>query len=173
LGQHTDDYCERWCAILNKCSIDLMTLIVDQLKKDFIEMDNTIKDKLTALQTVVNDDGIFNELMKTYQALQDKLSTEIKELKIKKFNQEKKDKADAMVKSTSGETLTKEVLLPLSMTDAGGMPLTSIHPCLINAPQPAPHRLPVVVFYSTRDWTDGRAEEAACTRIDEMSHPTG
>jgi hypothetical protein len=31
--------------------------------------------------------------MKTNQALQDKLSTEIKELKIKKFNQDKKDKA--------------------------------------------------------------------------------
>ena len=50
-----------------------MTLIVDQLK-DFIEIDNTIKDKRTALQTAVNDDGIFNELMKTNQALQDKLS---------------------------------------------------------------------------------------------------
>ena len=32
--------------------------------------------------------------MKTNQALQDKLSTEIKELKIKKFNQDKKDKAE-------------------------------------------------------------------------------
>jgi hypothetical protein len=31
---------QRWCAILNTCSIDLMTLIVDQLKRDFIEMDN-------------------------------------------------------------------------------------------------------------------------------------
>ncbi|XP_029555187.1 uncharacterized protein LOC115153739 [Salmo trutta] len=97
LGQRTDDFCERWCAILNKCSIDLMTLIVDQLKKDFSEMDNTIKDKRTALQIAVNDDGIFNELMKTNQALQDKLSTEIKELKIKKFNQDKKDKAEDKV----------------------------------------------------------------------------
>ncbi|XP_052379520.1 uncharacterized protein LOC127931352 [Oncorhynchus keta] len=94
LGQRTDDFCEPWCAILNKCSIDLMTLIVDQLKKDFIEMDNTIKDKCTALQIAVNDDGIFNELMKTNQAL---LSTEIKELKIKKFNQDKKDKAEDKV----------------------------------------------------------------------------
>lgn len=74
-----------------------MTLIVDQLKKDFSEMDNTIKDKRTALQIAVNDDGIFNELMKTNQALQDKLSTEIKELKIKKFNQDKKDKAEDKV----------------------------------------------------------------------------
>lgn len=97
LGQSTDDFCERWCAILNKCSTDLMTLIVDQLKKDFSEMDNTIKDKHTALQIAVNDDGIFNELMKTNQALQDKLSTEIKELKIKKFNQDKKDKAEDKV----------------------------------------------------------------------------
>ena len=123
----------------------LMSLIVDQLKKDFIEMDNTIKDKRTALQIAVNDDGIFNELMKTNQVLQDKLSTEIKELKIKKFNQDKKDKE------------TKEVLLLLSMADAGGMPLTLIHPCLTNTLQPAPHRLPVAVFYSTRDWANGKA----------------
>eukprot|EP00063_Salmo_salar_P067205 XP_014042040.1 PREDICTED: uncharacterized protein LOC106595186 [Salmo salar] len=74
-----------------------MTLIVDQLKKDFSEMDNTIKDKRTALQIAVNDDVIFNELMRTNQALPDKLSTEIKELKIKKFNQDKKDKAEDKV----------------------------------------------------------------------------
>lgn len=101
LGQRTDDFCERWCAILNKCSIDLMTLIVHQLKKDFIEMDNMNEEKCTALQGAVNDDGIFNELMKTNQALQDKLSTEIKELKTKK------------TKSTSGETLTRGPAPPL------------------------------------------------------------
>jgi hypothetical protein len=66
-----EDLCESWCAILNKCSIDLMILIVDQLNKDCIEMDNTIEENRTALQGDVND-GIFNELMKTNQALQDK-----------------------------------------------------------------------------------------------------
>jgi hypothetical protein len=39
---------ELWYAILNKCSIDLITLIVDQLKKYLIEMDNTIEEKRRA-----------------------------------------------------------------------------------------------------------------------------
>jgi hypothetical protein len=34
----------------DKCSIDLMTLIVDQLKKDFIEMDNSAANDWNELQ---------------------------------------------------------------------------------------------------------------------------
>ena len=99
--------------------------------------------------------------MKTNQALQDKLSTEIKELKIKKFNQDKKDMAEDKVYIWRNPD---KVLLLLSMADAGGMPLTSIHPRLTNALQPAPHRLPVVVFYSTRDWTGGGGRRHAHRR---------
>nr|XP_046219858.1 uncharacterized protein rsph1 isoform X2 [Oncorhynchus gorbuscha] len=165
LGQRTDDFCERWCAILNKCSIGLMTLIVDPLKNDFIEMDNTIEEKRTALQGAVNDDGIFNELMKTNYALQNKLSTELKELKIKKFNQDEKGKAEDKVDFWRNP-------------DKGGPAprlhgRRRIHPRLINALQPAPHRLPLSVFHPTRDWADGRAEVTGGTRTDEMPHPTG
>ncbi|XP_035605179.1 radial spoke head 1 homolog isoform X3 [Oncorhynchus keta] len=142
-----------------------MTLIVDQLKKDFIEMDNTIEEKRTALQGAVNDDGIFNEPMKTNYALQNKLSTEIKELKIKKFNQDEKGKAEDKVDFWRNP-------------DKGGPAprlhgRRRIHPHLINALQPAPHLLPVPVFHPTRDWADGRAEVTGGTRTDEMPHPTG
>lgn len=45
LGKKTEEFCERWCAILNKCAFDLMTLLVDQLKKDLEELDKSIDEK--------------------------------------------------------------------------------------------------------------------------------
>lgn len=92
LGERTEEFKEKWCAIMNKCSIDLMTLVVDQLKKDTADLDNQIAQKKQELKKTIKDDKKFNTILERNQDLQDKLTTEIKEMKIKKFNLDKKDK---------------------------------------------------------------------------------
>lgn len=91
LGQRTEEFSERWCAILNKCSMDLMTLLVDQLQKDTADLDKQIALKKQELKQTLKDDKKLNTILKTNKDVQEKLATEIKERKIKKFNLDKKE----------------------------------------------------------------------------------
>ena len=60
-------------------------------------MDDLMTEKRTILQSAINDELKYNNILKTHQELNDKLCAEIKERKIKKFNKDKKDKADGTV----------------------------------------------------------------------------
>ena len=74
LGKRTDEFCDRWSAILNKCSMDLMTLIVEQLKKDVIENKAMIETTQASLRAAVNDDRQFETLVASNLELQQKLT---------------------------------------------------------------------------------------------------
>lgn len=96
LGSRTEEFCERWCAILNKCSMDLMTLLVDQLKKDLKDLDNEYEEKLDNLRTSLPGDKL-TDTLNACQDQQHKLTQQLKELKIKKFTQDKKEKQEGRV----------------------------------------------------------------------------
>ncbi|KAK7912571.1 hypothetical protein WMY93_012782 [Mugilogobius chulae] len=97
LGQRTDDFCDRWCAILNKCSFDLMTLLVDHLKKQLDDLDNQIDEKKSALLEMAPNDDKIKEVLKANEEMQKKLAKEIKETKIRKFNRDKKDALEGKI----------------------------------------------------------------------------
>ena len=74
-----------------------MTLLVDQLRKDITELDATIDEQRTTLKNALKDEKRFTEIMKTHRELNDKLSSETKERKIKKFNKHKKESMEGSI----------------------------------------------------------------------------
>lgn len=97
LGNKTADFCDRWCAILNKCSFDLMTLLIDNLKQDLAVIDATITAKITSLNDSIQNETERNDILKNNEEQMKKLSNDIKEIKIKKFNRDKKDLSEGNV----------------------------------------------------------------------------
>lgn len=91
LGQKTDEFHERWCAILNKCSFDLVTLLIEESKKEVAELDEAISEKKKLLSKTFKNQGHYKDLLKQNQELEEELAKEIKERKIRKFNRDKKD----------------------------------------------------------------------------------
>lgn len=65
-----------------------MTLIIDQLKRDLNDTDKAIDDDTASLRLAMTESE-FNGTIK--------LSREIKEIKIKKFNRDKKDSTEGYV----------------------------------------------------------------------------
>lgn len=91
LGQKSEEFHDQWCAILNKCSFDLMTLLIADSKRELDELDGLITEKKKLLSKTIKNQTQFNELLKQNQELEDKLAKETKERKIRKFNRDKKD----------------------------------------------------------------------------------
>lgn len=97
LGNRTAEFCDRWCAILNKCSFDLMTLLVEHLKQDLTAIDAAIERMTVSLRDSIQNETERNQVLKANEENQEKLSKEIREIKIKKFNRDKKDCAEGNV----------------------------------------------------------------------------
>lgn len=66
-----------------------MTLLVDQLKTDLDELTNqTMREKIKPSQSqVIRNEEKFNDHLEANQDVQEKLSEEVQEMKIKKINQ--------------------------------------------------------------------------------------
>lgn len=97
LSKKTEDFCDRWCAILNKCSIDLMTLLVEEHKKAQDDLDKKIEEHKQMLSETIKNKENLEEILKQTQELQESLTKEIKEEKIKKFNKDKKDSMEGNI----------------------------------------------------------------------------
>lgn len=57
LGRNDSEFCKKWCAILNKCSLDLMLLVIkyakvehDKTKTELDELRNEMKEKISIEQ---------------------------------------------------------------------------------------------------------------------------
>lgn len=70
-----------------------MTLLVDQLKKDLKEMEKEFEEKVDSLRTSLSEDTL-TDVLNESQDQQQELTQQLKELKIKKFNQVKKEKQE-------------------------------------------------------------------------------
>lgn len=95
-GFGNDDFRQKWEAILNKCSSDLMLLIIEEAKKqkELLQADIAeIKSKIAASQEDHMKTSLEEKLSKDMEALTKKL----KELKLKKYKRDEKDYDDGMV----------------------------------------------------------------------------
>lgn len=131
-----------------------MTLIFDQLKKDLNDIDKAIEEKTTSLCLAMTE-SVFNGVMKDNHEMQEKLSKEIKEIKIKKFKIKKK-KTPQTAMSTSGEILSGE------HPDNGVHEMTT-NPLLINC-----HLPPTQVFWTP---VNGEPQNNETKAVQETPHP--
>ena len=91
LCRENEQFAKRWIEILNKCSIDLMALIVNEIKTELVtvreEINSTISELKNETTDTVKHDEIFDNINKKKAELEEKL----KITKQKKFLRDEQD----------------------------------------------------------------------------------
>lgn len=89
LGSHDPEFVKKWEKILNKCSLDLTLLIIDQTKKDGEKIKKEISELKRTLKE--NDASQLSKLETEMKAELDTFEEELKAFKIKKFERDAED----------------------------------------------------------------------------------
>ncbi len=90
-GQDNTDFKRKWEAILNKCSLYLILLLIEEVKKERTELHHHIeevKQKLSAHASSTTGSGELIETEKKIQDGIDKLHKTLAQIKIDKFQQD-------------------------------------------------------------------------------------
>lgn len=84
LGNTKDEtYMQRWSDILNKCSLDLMLLAIEQVKKDSNLLQDEIKRAEDALKTKCGPD--FTRIDQSLKIRMDQYKVKIQSIKLSKY----------------------------------------------------------------------------------------
>ena len=102
LGRNNKAFCKKWCEVLNKCSLDLMLLIIEHVREDntttreeIIQVEKDIKTKFGAEQ--------LKDIEQQTSALLDAYHKELLETKLYKYRRDTIDyKEDKVYKWLSG-----------------------------------------------------------------------
>lgn len=90
------DFISRWCAILNKCSLDLMILIVETSNQEIGHIRTELDSSLTTVKGKVTDEDFQNKSSSLQDSI-NKLKEEVKVYKFKKFQRDLHDYETASV----------------------------------------------------------------------------
>ena len=102
LGRNSKTFCKKWCEILNKCSLDLMLLIIEHvreemtpMREEIIQVEKDIKTKFGAKQ--------LKDIEQQNTTLLDTYHKELLETKLYKYRRDTADyKEDRVYKWLSG-----------------------------------------------------------------------
>lgn len=89
LGSHDPEFVRKWEKILNKCSLDLTLLIIEQTKKDAEKVQTEISELKSTLKE--NNASQLSKLETEIKAGLDTFEEELKAFKIKKFERDAED----------------------------------------------------------------------------------
>lgn len=96
LGRNNKDFCKKWCEVLNKCSLDLMLLIIEHVngeltttREEVSQLEKDFKTKFGAQQ--------FKDMDKQCDAILKSYQTELQEMKLHKYRQVALDYKDDRV----------------------------------------------------------------------------
>ncbi|OCT74569.1 hypothetical protein XELAEV_18033554mg [Xenopus laevis] len=61
IGRQNPDFCRKWIGVLNRCSLDLMVLVIEEVGSEIVKVRKELASLETAHQTLIND-TTFTEL---------------------------------------------------------------------------------------------------------------
>lgn len=91
VGLNNPDFCQKWCEITNKCSFDLMVLIIQEMNDQLTEVRSQIKDTRGKLETDYMDKTALKTLLDECEKYKEKFQTELTLVKKKKFMRDTED----------------------------------------------------------------------------------
>ena len=88
IGKESKDFVKKWCEILNKCSMDLMLLIIEEVTKQKEDVRKDIENQETLIREKVGDiTQILDSIKQTLKTFEDGLMTN----KIRKYRRDAED----------------------------------------------------------------------------------
>lgn len=96
LCRENPNFLNKWRCILNKCSLDLVLLTVEELQKESVRIQTDIADLKTKLQTSLPADE-FKDLLVSVETTIQNHKIEVEKTKIKKFKRDTFDYANNCV----------------------------------------------------------------------------
>ncbi|KAK9981821.1 hypothetical protein ABG768_001345 [Culter alburnus] len=96
IGKDDPEFCRRWCEILNRCSFDLMLLIVEHTSKESSSVKTSILECEKEIETMYNKEKL-EELKKTIQEQLKEFREDLTTFKLRKFRRDTMDYKDNKV----------------------------------------------------------------------------
>lgn len=97
IGLNNPIFCDRWCEILNKCSLDLMTLVIQETKDQLTKTKEEIQKILKELDSQCAEKECLVKLKKEVEQLKERYTAEIRTNKRKKFGRDTNDYKEGKV----------------------------------------------------------------------------
>lgn len=91
IGQNSPSFRQRWCDIMNKCSFDLMVLVVQETTEQLTDVRGKIKETREKMEKDFIDKAALRELVSECERYKEKLENDIKDYKRKKFRRDIED----------------------------------------------------------------------------------
>lgn len=156
IGKENEDFNKKWCEILNKCSMDLMLLIIEEvtkqkedIEKDIVKQETFMKDKLG-----VDFAHICDSIKQTLKEFEDNMLT----IKLRKYRRDANDYQSGKVyKWLFGEE-TQRDLLRGHRTQQFGFISDSDFPSDSDSSRSA-HRFQTRQFPKNNQWNKGRKSQ--------------
>lgn len=90
LGRNDEDFCTKWCEIMNKASLDLMVLIIDYTQKEL----NKVQAEITEIKTQVQQTIEIDSFKKLEEDLKDSMQQYKEETQKRKLSKLRRDTMD-------------------------------------------------------------------------------
>lgn len=90
IGRHNDTFCGKWCEVLNKCSLDLMLLVIEHVNEELSKVRTEVTDLQNEMKSKL-DDGQLKDLDHRCTALLEGYKKELSEVKLRKYRRDTLD----------------------------------------------------------------------------------
>lgn len=90
-GKDDADFRRRWEAILNKCSLDLILLLIEEIKKQRMDVRKQVEEVQPNIESAALQDPSFAETLQKTRDEIDSLSKALKQNKMEKFKRDRTD----------------------------------------------------------------------------------
>lgn len=91
VGLNNPEFCKKWCEITNKCSFDLMVLIIQEMNEQLTEVRDQMKETREKLEADYMDKTALKMLLDECEKYKEKLKNELTIVKKKKFMRDTED----------------------------------------------------------------------------------
>lgn len=130
LGRQDPEFCQQWCQILNKASLDLTVLIIQHTQKQLASIDTEINAHTAQLQSMMTPEDL-TKLKEEIKVSTDKYEQELNKTKLAKFRRDtldyKNDNVYPWLKGPTDDTLRRphSAGAPTSESSASDLPSDS------------------------------------------------
>lgn len=90
LGRHDPEFCQQWCEILNKASLDLTVLVIQHTQKQLASIDAEINEHTTKLESMMSSEDL-TQLKEEMKAAIDRYEQDLTKTKLSKFRRDTLD----------------------------------------------------------------------------------
>lgn len=90
IGRDDEMFCKKWCEILNKCSLDLILLVIEHVNDDLSKTRNEMSDLQKQLSSQY-DETQLKAITDRCDALLEKYKNELTEMKLRKYRRDTLD----------------------------------------------------------------------------------